>query len=185
MTAGTIVASKQPSGSTSLPTKLLNMFACPGEVFDEVVCGPVAPANWLAPVLLVGLSSLLALSGNSMYPQTSAVLGQIRDAGGASEAQVALRSGDWRALFCLAACLTALAGTCWSAFVLWALGRLVLKSRFSYLKALEIAGLTGIIVALGGLVTALLIAATGDSAARPALALLVGGLNAGGRARAC
>jgi hypothetical protein len=60
----------------------------------------------------------------------------------------------------------------WSAFVLWFIGRVFLKVRFSYLKTLEIVGLAGIILVLGTLITSLLIAASGDAAARPSLSLL-------------
>src|SRR5947209_7965349 len=111
MAATTIRASKEPNRSTSLPARILNMFACPGEVFDEVVSGPIAPANWFVPALLVGLSTLLAWSGNSTYLPTSAALGQIRDGGEAAGAQATVVFGDSRAFFSLVACLAALAGT--------------------------------------------------------------------------
>src|SRR6266545_3563248 len=82
----------------------------------------------------------------------------------------------------LTVCLAAFAGTFWSAFVLWFIGRVFLKVRFSYLKTLEVVGLTGIILVLGTIVTGLLIAASGDAAARPSLSMLGGKLCAG-RAR--
>jgi len=53
------------------------------------------------------------------------------------------------------------------------MGRIFLKVRFPYLKALEIVGLTGIISVLGSITTILLIAASGDDAARPAFSLFV------------
>jgi hypothetical protein len=53
------------------------------------------------------------------------------------------------------------------------MGRIFLRVHFPYLKALEIVGLTGIISVLGSITTILLIAASGDAAARPALSLFV------------
>jgi hypothetical protein len=53
--------------------------------------------------------------------------------------------------------------------LLWFIGRAFLRTRFSYMKAVEVVALTGSIVALGAIVTALLIGASGNPAARPAL----------------
>lgn len=61
--------------------------------------------------------------------------------------------------------------------MLWFIGRVFLKTRFPFLKALEVVGLTGIILLLGIVVTGLLIAATGDATAHPSLSLLAGKLN--------
>ena len=49
-----------------------------------------------------------------------------------------------------------------------------MRTHFSYLKALEVVSLTGSVAALGAIVTILLIAATGNTAVRPALSLLTG-----------
>jgi len=83
-------------------------------------------------------------------------------------------SARWPIHSLLWVCLGAFAGTFWAALMLWFLGRWFLKSAFSFLKTLEIAGLVAMIPTLGNLVTALLIAASGDSGARPGLSLLGG-----------
>src|SRR6266567_1525844 len=38
---------------TSLPARLMNVFAAPGEVFDEIKVAPVSAANWVLPALLI------------------------------------------------------------------------------------------------------------------------------------
>jgi hypothetical protein len=76
---------------------------------------------------------------------------------------------------------SAIAGTFWSAFVLWFMGRMFLKTRFPFWKAMEVVGLTGMILALGAIVTALMIAATGDGGSRPALSIVVGQSNPGNK----
>ena len=88
-------------------------------------------------------------------------------------------SGAWPLVSSLTVCLAAFAGTFWSAFVLWFIGRVFLKVRFSYAKTLEVVGLTGVILVLGTVFTGLLIATSGDAAARPALSMLGGKLSAG------
>src|ERR1039457_507501 len=117
---------------TSLPSKLLSIFACPGDVFEEVAASPPRLANWLLPTLLVGVASLLLVAA-----QASAV------------------SGHVDRFSAVAVWVGAFAGTFWSALLLWFIGRVFLKTRFSYWKALEVAGLTGTIVVLGAIVTVL------------------------------
>src|SRR5437879_2104119 len=46
----------------SLTARLMNIFAVPGEVFDEVKAAPTSTANWLAPALLLILVSWVGTS---------------------------------------------------------------------------------------------------------------------------
>jgi Yip1 domain len=159
--------------SSSLAAKLLNMLVSPGEVFDEVLATPPRLANWLLPTLLVALTSLFLLRAANV--ETAAVPGppQALDSQTAvvnsTAAQAEPGSVDWQRVSALATCGLAFAGTFWSAFLLWFIGRAFLRARFSYMKAVEVVALTGSIVALGAIVTALLIGASGNPAARPAL----------------
>ena len=146
----------------SVTARMLNILACPTDVFDEVVVAPPKAANWLAPILLVCAANLILLG--AMPGVESAWTGA------ASAESIARLRLARLALVIIAA----FAGTFWSAFVLWLIGRLFLKTRFAYLKALEVVALTGTILVLGTVVTTLLIAASGNSEARPALSLLVG-----------
>ncbi len=83
----------------------------------------------------------------------------------------------------LAIVVASFAGTFWSAFLLWALGRYVLRAPCRYLKALEIAGLTQVLLILATVISALLAQSAGDPLAQPALSLLAGGLEANNRWR--
>jgi len=167
--------------STPLREKLLNIFVSPGEVFEEVVASPPKPACWLVPTLLVCLTALIALLVAPVKEQRAAELRHLLETG----AIVSSETGRLFSRLLPAAVLTvatsSVAGTFWSAFVLWCIGRMFLKTRFRYRKAMEVVGLTGMILALGTIVTALLIAATGDAAARPALSLLAGQSNTGNK----
>jgi hypothetical protein len=120
--------------------------------------------NWLVPTLLVALTSVVLAGALGPKGQAAAALGQIVEAG-KGEALPA----RWEMFPAMTITLAAFAATGWSALVLLFIGRVFLKARFSYWKAVEVVGLTGSIVALGTVVTALLVAASGDEAARPGL----------------
>jgi hypothetical protein len=166
--------STAPAGS-SLVGKVFDMLASPAEVFDEVVVAPPRLANWLVPTLLVVLASLLLLRAADNQAPANSDSSQANQAQAAdidsAAAQAEPASLDWQRLSTLAICAGAFAGTFWSAFLLWFIGRAFLRTRFSYLKTLEVVALTGSIVALGAIVTALLIGISGDPATRPALSL--------------
>ena len=156
---------------------MLNIFVSPGDVFDEVIAAPRAWANWRLPMLLLclaGITSIQITHGE----HTAAGLRQLAPAGALPNPQAAMLSGGWPLVASLTVCLAVFAGTLWSSFVLWFMGRVFLKARFSYLKTLEVVGLTGMILVLGTVITSLLIAASGDNAARPSLSLLAGRLEA-------
>lgn len=159
--------------SSSLSAKLLDMFVSPGEVFDEVVAAPPRLANWLLPTLLVALASLFLLRAANNEAASVPVPSQTLDSQSSTvdsvSAQAEPGSADWQRVSALATCVGAFAGTFWSAALLWFIGRAFLRTRFSFMKAVEVVALTGSIVALGAIVTALLIGASGNAAARPAL----------------
>ena len=177
MSAPALTASSAPPVSTSLGEKLLSIFVSPGEVFDEVIGAPRAMANWRVPTLLLCLAGTISLP-ISNGADTANAIRQLAEAGAVSKAQAEMLAGGWPLVASLTVCLTGFAGTLWAAFVLWFMGRVFLKVRFSYLKTLEVVGLIGIILVLGTVITSLLIAASGDAAARPSLSLLADKLDA-------
>ena len=166
-----------PSTSTPIHQKLLNIFVSPGDVFEEVVATPPSVANWLVPTLLVCMAGLILLRTATTNEPSASAIKQLVEAGAVSSPQAEKLSGDSQMISWVTVCLGAIAGTFWSAFVLWFIGRMFLKSRFSFLKTVEVVGLTGIILALGTIVTALLIAASGNPGARPALSLFASELD--------
>ena len=172
-----LTAPNAPPVSMPLCEKLLNIFVSPGEVFEEVVASPPKPACWLVPTLFVCLTAMISLLVAPVRENRAAEVRQLAESG----AIVSSDTGKFSRRLLPAAALTvatsAVAGTFWSAFVLWFIGRMFLKTRFPFWKSIEVVGLTGMILALGTIVTGLLIAATGDTAARPALSIFVGPSN--------
>jgi len=163
----TAVSSTPDAGApaTSLRERLLNVFASPGDVFEEVVAQPHSRINWLLPTLLVcffGVGSLLV----SPVGGTAAIVESATNPDQAPSGSVSLLSA-------LTVVASAFVGTFWTAFVLWFIGRGFLKVRFGFMKTLEVAGLSGMILALDTVVTSLLTLASGDATTRPALSLFI------------
>jgi hypothetical protein len=173
MSAPSLTPASASLAQTSVGPKLLNMLASPSEVIEEVVVASPRHANWLLPTLLVCVTGLILLVATSDSSQVAANLKQLSLASRLSTEQVDWLSKHWQLISGASVCLAAFAGLFWSAFVIWFLGRFPLKSRFPFLKALEIAGLTSSILVLGTTATVLLTLATGDVSARPALSLFL------------
>ena len=157
--------------------KFINILASPGDVFEEVVTSPPNLANWRIPTLLVCLVSIVFLQLGDSPAQFSSTIRHVTEFRTISVVQAQALAGLWPILSASLVCIAIFAGTCWSAFVLWFIGRIFLKVRFPYIKALEIVGLTGAISVLGSITTLLLIAAAGDPAAQPALSLMASKLD--------
>ena len=142
---------------TSLAAQLVNVLVGPSDVYEEIVAGPTRRAAWVIPTLLVSLASLFLIIVTLPSEQTSST--------GPSE--------HWYLVSTVIAFVSALMGSLWSALVLWGISRIFLKIAVPFVKALEVASLAGMVLVLGTVTTALLILATGDPSARPALSLLV------------
>jgi len=162
-----------PHERTTLTAMLVNIFVSPSEVFDEIRVEPIRPAAWIVPVVMVSLGSLLLLVATTPSDQMSAAAGP-----------ATMGAKNWVFVSVVIVLVSALVGTIWSALVLWGIGRMCLKVAVPLLKTLEVAGLAGMILVLGTVVTALLILATGNPLARPSLSLLAGGANPGNALRA-
>src|SRR5437868_250958 len=57
----------EPPVRTSVAAKLLNVFASPGEVFEEVKRSPTNASNWLVPMLLaivIGVTTVMIMFSN-------------------------------------------------------------------------------------------------------------------------
>lgn len=178
-----------PPPATSLAARLTNVFVSPGEVFDEVNAGAPSVKNWLAPVLILALagvvSAFIIFSQPAMiqqiHEQQVKVFNQQVKSGKMTQAQAdqAMAMAEkfsgpamLKITGSVGAVVASFAGVFWRALVLWLLGMWILKAKFDYLKALEVAGLATMISVLGTIVTMLLTVIFGKAAA-PSLALLI------------
>jgi hypothetical protein len=178
-----------PTPATSLAGRLMSVFAAPGDVFSEVKTAAPSVANWLVPAVLFmvlsWLSAGLIFSQPAIRQQiselsTKAIDRQV-EKGKLSSAQaeqaraaaekfggVGYKIGAVVAPICVAFISPFLGG-----LILWLVGSFALKGPFPYMKAVEVAGLSNMILALNVLVKTLLILITGNLFASTSLALLV------------
>jgi hypothetical protein len=158
----------------SLAARLLNVFAIPGEVFEVVRASRVSVANWIVPMLLSAavLAAVGLVSVPGLEKQKQEALAQYAKVlqRGVSEGKLKQADADAGVAFSKAvtsepvlkvvlmsgAAVVGVARVFWWAFLLWLLGLLFLKVRFSYFKALEVSGLAVMIRVLGDLVCLLL-----------------------------
>jgi len=181
--------------ATSLAARLLNVFATPVEVFDEVRTSAHVAANWLVPAILgsvVGLISVVivlsqpAIQQKIREQQDQAIekrLEKLVKAGTITQQQADQQRAMaekftnptlTKIMGAAGAVFLSFARVFLWALVLWLLGRWLLRSRFGYLKATEVAGLAGMIGVLGTIVTLLLKVNFSNPASSPSLALVVG-----------
>ena len=178
-----------PPPTTSLAARLLNVFATPGEVFDEVKTTPPTTSNWLMPALLgaiVGAISAIIIFSQpailqQIHEQQAKMFDQSVKAGNMTQADadkaiatVEKFSGPttMKIMGGGAAVVASFTSVFWWALVLWLLGLVFLKTKFSYLKTVEVAGLASMISILGGVVALLLTVNFGKQTS-PSLALAV------------
>jgi hypothetical protein len=186
-----------PPPATSLAARLLNVFAVPGQVFAEVKAARVCVGNWLVPALLSALVAVFTAVVIVSHPafqrqmhdlteRTAKQVDQQVKAGKVKQAdanralavvRAITQPGTVKTLASMAVAVIGVARVFWCAFVLWLLGRLFLKVRFGYPKALEVAGLGLMISVLGTVVTLLLMVNLPSLFATPNLASAINDLD--------
>ncbi len=187
-----------PSGlphQTSLAARLMNVFAMPGEVFNEVKSAPGNVGNWLVPVLLAALAGAIAAFVLFSQPafqqqmreaQTKKMDQQVK-AGKLTQAQADQAAAVMdkfmgptvlKVFGGLGAAVVSVGRVLWWALVLWLLGRWGFKNRFAYTKTLEVVGLAMMITVLGTIVTVLLQVNLTRMFATPSLGLVLADFDA-------
>ena len=177
----------------SLPARLFNIWAAPGDVFDEIKSAKPATANWLVPVLLscvVGMISVLVIFSQpgvlqQMKEKQEEQLDKLVASGklnaeAKTKAQEGIESFGMTVIKISGAIGAVVASFAWvlvAAAVLKLLGSSMLKAAFSFSKALEVAGLAAMVSLLGGIIQTLLVVATGSMFVSAGPALLISNFN--------
>ena len=173
----------------SLSGRLMNIFAAPGEVFDEIKSAPLRTANWLAPAILLivlsWVSGWLIFSQPSIQQQMKDISNKAIDrqvekgkltSSQADQARAAAEkfgSIGYKVGAVVAPVFMAFITPFWGGLILWLVGSFALKAPFPYLKAVEIAGLANMILILDVVVRTLLVLITGNLFSTLSLSLLV------------
>lgn len=175
--------------ASSLLSRLVNVYAAPGEVFQEVKVSAAASANWLAPALvlvLVGwLGAWLVFSQDAVKQQLSDITSKAIDRQiekgkiPKEQAEAARQAGEKygsigvKISLVAAPVLAAFLTPFWWGLILWLVGTQILKGTFGFMKAVEVAGLANMIGVLDAVVRTLLIVALGNLFAAPSPVLFL------------
>src|ERR1035438_1402524 len=178
-----------PTSTMSLAGRLLNVFAAPGDVFGEVKTAAPSVTNWLVPAVLFmvlsWLSAGLIFSQPAIRQQiselsTKAIDRQVEKGKlSSTQAEQARAAAEkfggvgYEIGAVVAPVFAAFASPFFGGLILWLVGSFALKGPFPYLKAVEVAGLSNMILALNVIVKTLLILITGNLFASTSLALAV------------
>ena len=173
----------------SLTSRLLNVFASPGEVFEDIKDKPVNNANWAVPgliIVLVGwLASLVIFSQEPIKQQMKEISQkaiqkqfekknlpkeQMDKAMEAAEKYGGI--GTMVSAFFIPIFAGFLAPFVWG-FIFWLIGAKILKGAFPYMKGVEAVGLANMIGVLDTVVRTLLVTVKGSVFVSPSLMLMV------------
>jgi hypothetical protein len=182
-------AEAPPPPQMPLAGRMLNVFAAPGDVFDQVRSAPPSTANWLVPALILivvsWLGSALVLSQDSIKRQLSdlteqAIQKQVDQTHmSEQDADRARAMGEkWAGISARigAAVHPLFAGFATPFFwglIVWAVGVNALKGSFPYMKAVEVVGLANMVNVLDTIIRTLLIVALGNLYAAPSPVLFL------------
>ncbi len=189
-TTPTIPNPESTPPATSIWSRLLNVFAAPGEVFEEVKNSKPSTANWIVPALIyvvVGVISAFVIFSQptiiqQLRDQQEKAMDQQVKAGKITQAQAdqamgAIEKFTGPGMMTVFGSVGAVVGSFihifWWAFILWLMGQWFLKIKFPFIKAVEIAGLTTMILVLGAVVSVLMTVIMGKLGMTLSLALLV------------
>src|SRR5579862_5006401 len=142
---------KRPRGM-SLPARLLNVFAVPGQVFAELRTAPSSTSNWLVPALfgaIVGLISvLIILSQPAIEKQFQEKQKQLLEEQ-SKAGKLTPQQREMAERFMGPTVIKSFAGAgavagnflsvLWWGFLLWFLARRMLRVQVPFAKALEVA----------------------------------------------
>lgn len=168
--------------------KLTNVFASPGEVFDNVRLAPRSHSNWVIPWLLFAIVAVvlgqLVIHDSVLVAQFSETIQKNFDksvAAGkmtqdqADKAFEFARPGSfWFTLAqVVGSVFIPLIGIFLFGLVFWLLGRTAMNATAPYMKVVEVMGLCLFIGILEQIVTTLMMIALGSIHATPSLGLFV------------
>jgi F0F1-type ATP synthase membrane subunit c/vacuolar-type H+-ATPase subunit K len=151
-----------PSGPSSLTDRLTNVIAAPGEVFEEIKNAPVRASNWLVPLTLACIATLvyicLAFSqpailqglqeqrGNAMQKKVAAgKLTQAQADQAAAMTERFLTPAIMKIFGAGAAILGLVAGLFLMGAAIWLGLKCCTEARLDYMKVVEICGLALVI----------------------------------------
>lgn len=178
---------------TSLAARLFNVYAAPGDVFEEVKASPMKVGNWLVPLLLAWLVGIVVVQvmfsqptiREQIFAQQQQKLDAMVAQGKLTQEQADQGRRQMESFGVVAGRIVGSVGVVvvsaiWLfllAVALKLLAGLVFHRAVPYLKAVEIVGLASMVTVLGGVVNLLLMIIKGSMMATLGPSLLVPALD--------
>lgn len=163
----------QETPSTSLVSRLTNVFVAPGEVFDEIKFSPPRPVNWIVPLVLAMVAGVIYTLVVFSQPKVIQGMQQAQEkkfeemvaSGKMTQAQAdqsiaavqKFMNPTFMKIIGCGGSVVANAGILFlTALIFWAIGLRALHGNFSFMKAVEAVGLATMINVLGAIIGMLL-----------------------------
>ena len=176
--------------TTSLISRLTNVFVGPGEVFDEVKVSEPNTMNWLVPSIL---ACVMGIIFSVVIFSQETILHDMREAAekpiqknvetGKMTQQQADQAVEMVEKFMSPTIMTisgsvgsvvfTFVGLFFFALLFWLMGKFVFKAQFGYMQAVEVNGLASMISVLGALITMLVVMMKGNLLFTPGPSLLI------------
>jgi hypothetical protein len=177
----------------SLTARMFNILAAPGEVFESVRNAGVSTASWLTPavvfLLVSWLGAVVILSQDSIQQQVRDITAMGLDAQVQKGTKTREQAESERPMAekvvrtvtistsIIIPLMMAFGTPFFGGLIVWLAGNKLWKADFSYMKAVEIAGLAATVNILGEIVRILLVIMQGNMMAVPSPAILFKDLN--------
>jgi hypothetical protein len=169
----------EPTSCGTLGSRLFNVFSAPGELFEALRDVPPAHSNWVVPLLVSMASGILFSIVVFSQPDIVAGIAVEQEAALAARVEAGQMTQEQAdqamvgmnrfiapgMLMLFGSVGSVLGGALFFvivALLLWLLTARILRGEISLLRAFELAGLAGMIFAVGGLLTMTLVLLRGD-----------------------
>jgi succinate dehydrogenase hydrophobic anchor subunit len=185
----TVAQPEAAAAEMSFSDKLMNVFASPGELFEYVAKAPKQTSNWALPLLLTIVIGIVFMFVAFSQPAIQDEMARQRDktvqqqiaAGKITQEQADMMAertpkagSPMFLIFGSVGVVIVMCATLFvSALAFWLLGKFAFKSGATYGKVTEVVGLSMYIMAVGSLLTLILVVAMGSMHATPSLALVL------------
>ncbi len=185
----TVAPPETEAAEMSFSDKLMNVFASPGELFEYVTKAPKQASNWALPLLLTTVIGIVFTFVAFTQPPIQEEMARQRDkyiqqeiaaekmtqeqADNAAKYSPKPGSPMFLIFGSVGVVVVMFATLFLSALAFWLLGKFGFKSGATYGKVVEVVGLSMYIMAVGSLLTLILVVAMGSMHATPSLALAV------------
>lgn len=181
--------SNAPVKTSTVGSRMIDIFVSPGEVFDGMKNAQKCTANWLVPLILAIIVAIITIFVVFSQPTIQQQMIDVQhnqmqkqvQAGKMTQEQVAQaetmipKPGSliWNVFGVFGAIIINLIILLLIGLVLWLIGKYVLKAPLRYGTSLEITGLSSTVMILGSIISILTILVLDSLYATPSLAILV------------